>query len=275
MSSPSRGVFVVLLTIIIVIALASILVSTSAQEGQATPSTVPNVSARTPPPPQAAIPVEGASQGTVSLSEEEKQFIETKAVNDPLVRRLAERAGGVKEVGSGVVVTDDNGEKVGGCAGVELVKAIWVDLEYKSIFGGERERYSGLTDNIMVCIYLDSGEVIGYYLNPRSITVRGADELPKDLEPVIRAKLTEAIDKAGKYVAQNYGIAPAKYRIKGAEDGVLIVIAYLSDTPETSESAFHEVEAVIIKFDFRSLKILGAEKEVITIVDSTVFQSNS
>lgn len=154
-----------------------------------------------------------------------------------------------------------------------MIRPIWVDIEYTSIFGGKKEIFSGLTDNIIICVRLDTEEVIGYYIEPKSIVVKSLDELPEDIEDHIRIKITNIIKKAEEYVVQNYGIKPVKYKVLGADEGILYVIAYLSEKPESDQSIFYDVEAIVFKFDYKNLTLLSAKNETITIVDTMNFQN--
>ena len=220
---------------------------------------------RVPPPPQS---VGGPPRAAtpLTLSEPEKRLILEKTSNDPLVKSLISK-GGLKKMGVGIIVTE-KGSKIGGCAGVMLKNTVWVDIEYKSISGASK-KYSGLTDNIIVCVNTISGEVIGYYIEPKSLVVEGPEDLQKEvLDPETRLKLSTAINYVKDYMLKEYGVEPPKYKIKGAKNGVLFVRAYIDGDGEGGKGTLYEVKVVVFKFRFEDLKVISIYEDVVTVVDS-------
>ncbi|MEB3860248.1 MAG: hypothetical protein LRS43_03460 [Desulfurococcales archaeon] len=172
-------------------------------------------------------------------------------------------------MGTGIAVIDERGSKIGGCAGIRLASTIWAEVEYKSVLSGGVERMEGLVDYVIACVSLGDGSVIGYMIQPKSITVAGPGDLPKSLGEKARSKIAAAIEKARGHVEANYGITPVKYRVKGVEDSTLYIIAYLDWKPDNSNKTLYDVEAVVFEFNYENLSIINAYRETITIVDTS------
>ncbi|MEB3787122.1 MAG: hypothetical protein GSR78_00030 [Desulfurococcales archaeon] len=217
-----------------------------------------------PETPKPLDPITQNSRDTLDVYE--KNFINNKTLKDPLVYSLITKASGFKNISAGIVITDENGHKIGGCSGIQLTNTIWAKVKYKSIFGGEIETVEGFIDYIIACVKLDDGSIIGYMIQTKSITVTNSNNIPKNIDEDARNKIILALEKAKEHVVSEYGVTPIEYRIVGVENGILYIIAYLD--LKHNDSDIYNVESVVIKFKYNNMSIIEAYKDIITIVNT-------
>lgn len=94
--------------LIIIIASFMLLVYTIIQNKPVIHSTASQSFDRIPPQPEPLIKIDESTSTVLSLTEDEKAFIKSKTRNDLLIKGLINKAGGVKKIGVGIVVTDDS-----------------------------------------------------------------------------------------------------------------------------------------------------------------------